>query len=58
MNALLEVIGITREGQGREKEAAMLDKIRKLPDSLQGLAVAGALGLSVLGVVLIIKLFA
>jgi hypothetical protein len=36
----------------------MLDKIRKLPDSLQGLAVIGALGLSVLGVVLIIKLLA
>jgi hypothetical protein len=36
----------------------MLHKIRQLPDSLQGLVVAGALGLSVLGLVLIIKLFA
>lgn len=36
----------------------MLDKIRKLPSSLQGLVVAGALGLSVLAVALIIKLLA
>jgi hypothetical protein len=58
VEVLPEVIGITPEGHGREKEDTMLDKIRKLPDSLQGLVVAGALGLSVLVVVLIIKLLA
>lgn len=42
---------------GRKGEG-MLDKIRKLPSSLQGLVVAGALGLSVLAVALIIKLLA
>jgi hypothetical protein len=36
----------------------MLDKIRKLPNSLQGLVVAGALGLSALVVALVIKLLA
>jgi hypothetical protein len=33
----------------------MLDKIRKLPDWLQGLVVAGALGLSALVVALILS---
>jgi hypothetical protein len=33
----------------------MLDRFRKLPDGVQGLAVAGVLGLSVLIVVLVIK---
>lgn len=36
----------------------MLDKIRKLPDLLQGLLVAGVLGLSTLLVILIIMLVA
>jgi hypothetical protein len=36
----------------------MLDKIRQLPDSVQGLVVAGALGLSALVVILIIELLA
>lgn len=36
----------------------MLDKFRKLPDTLQGLVVAGVLGLSALAVILIINLIA
>lgn len=36
----------------------MLDKFRKLPDSFQGLLVAGVLGLSALLVILIIRLLA
>jgi hypothetical protein len=33
----------------------MLDRFRKLPEGVQGLAVAGVLGLSVLIVALVIK---
>jgi hypothetical protein len=36
----------------------MLDKIRELPELVQGLMVAGVLGLSALVVILIIKLLA
>jgi hypothetical protein len=35
----------------------MLDKIRRLPDSVQGLVVAGVLGLSALVVILIVRSF-
>jgi hypothetical protein len=40
------------------RRTSMLDRIRKLPEGLQGLAIAGTLGLILFGVALLIKLIA